>query len=145
LKDTAIFATKHFITMVKVCFETNVQKWMSDAGGEYTSKAFIKYLKENGIEILQSAPHTPQQNGCAERYMQTFMDKAESMRFDTYLPKSWWEFIIEHATHVYNRTPTRCLNWSTPFQMLYNDIKGRPPKDIWLWSLCAHPCRRPKK
>jgi hypothetical protein len=44
------------------------------------------------------------------------------MRFNTCLPESWWEFAIEHATHVYNRTPVRRLNWSTPFQMLYNDI-----------------------
>jgi transposase InsO family protein len=92
--------------------------------GAPTSKAFIKFLKDNGIEILQSAPHTPQQNGRAERYMCTFMDKAESMRFDACLPESWWEFAIEYATHVCNRTPTRArhLNWSTLFQMLYNDI-----------------------
>jgi transposase InsO family protein len=61
---------------------------MSDAGGEYTSKAFIKFLKENDMEILQSAPHTPQQNGRAEHYMRTFTDKAESMHFDACLPES---------------------------------------------------------
>jgi transposase InsO family protein len=121
-KDTAIFATKHFVTMVQVQFWTNVTKWMSDAGGEYTSKAFIKFLKDNGIGILQSMLHTPQQNGHAERYMHTFMDEAESMCFDACLPESWWEFAIEHATHVYNRTPTQHLNWSTLFQILYNDI-----------------------
>jgi transposase InsO family protein len=39
---------------------------MSDAGGEYKSNAFIKMLKDKGIEILQSVPHTHQQNGQAE-------------------------------------------------------------------------------
>ena len=46
------------------------------------------------------------------------MDKAESMRLQACLPQSWWEFALDHATHVYNRTPNRRLNWQTPFQLL---------------------------
>ena len=44
---------------------------MSDAGGEYKSDAFMKSLKDARITVLQSAPHTPQQNGHAERFMHT--------------------------------------------------------------------------
>jgi hypothetical protein len=32
---------------------------MSDAGGEYKSNEFLNTLKDNGIKVLQSAPHTP--------------------------------------------------------------------------------------
>ena len=49
---------------------------MSNARGEYKSNEFLKTLKDAGIKILQSAPHTPQQNGCAECFMHTIMDKA---------------------------------------------------------------------
>ena len=52
--------------MVSTQFEAQVEQWMSNAGGEYKSKAFDSMLKEQGIHILQSAPHTPQQNGRAE-------------------------------------------------------------------------------
>ena len=65
-KDAALVATHHFLKMVSTQFKTQVEQWMSDAGGEYKSKAFDSMLKEQGIHILQSAPHTPQQNGCAE-------------------------------------------------------------------------------
>ena len=65
--------------MVKTQHSTDIKEWMSDAGGEYKSDAFLKTLKDAGIKILQSAPHTPQQNGHAERFMCTIMDKAESM------------------------------------------------------------------
>ncbi len=61
---------------------------MSDAGGEYKSDAFLKTLKDAGIKILQSALHTPQQNGCAERFMRTIIDKAQSMQFDACIPQS---------------------------------------------------------
>jgi hypothetical protein len=62
-KDAAITATKQFLAMVKNKYKTTVGKWMSDAGGEYKSNLFIKMLKDEGIEILQSIPHTHQQNG----------------------------------------------------------------------------------
>jgi len=46
------------------------------------------------------------------------MDKAESMRLLACLPQSWWEFSVEHATHVYNRTPLHHHEWRTPIQLL---------------------------
>ena len=63
---------------------------MNDAGGEYKSDAFDLMLKNKGIKILQSAPHTPQQNGHAERLIWTIMEKSETMRLDSSLPNSWW-------------------------------------------------------
>ena len=57
----------HFLKMVSTQFKMQVEQWMSNAGGEYKSKAFDSMLKEQGICILQSAPHTPQQNGHAEQ------------------------------------------------------------------------------
>ena len=46
------------------------------------------------------------------------MEKSETMRLDASLPNSWWEFSVEHACHVYNRTPMKCLNWQTLSQVL---------------------------
>ena len=84
-------------------FNSTIIQWMSDARGEYKSKAFEKMLKDRGIEILQSIPYAHQQNDRAERIIRTIMEKAESMRLQACIPQSWWEFSIEHATHVYNR------------------------------------------
>ena len=86
---------------------------MSDAGGEYKSRAFNNLLKGEGICIFQSASHTPQQNGHAEHFMHTVMDKSEAMWHETYIPDSWWEFTIAHAIHVYNHTCYACLQLHT--------------------------------
>ena len=40
---------------------------------------------------------------------------------DDSIPQSWWEFSVEHATYVYNQTPLHCLNWQTPFELLYKE------------------------
>ena len=92
---------------------------MSDAGGEYKSRAFDDLFKGEGIHIFQSAPHTPQQNGHAECFMCTIMDKSEAMQHEACIPVSWWEFTITHATHVYNHTSLQCHNWCTPYEMLH--------------------------
>jgi transposase InsO family protein len=103
--------------MVRNQYNTTIKEWMSDAGGEYKSEAFLKTLKDAGISIKQSAPHTPQQNGRAER----LMDKVQSMQLDACLPQSWWEFAVLHATHVYNRTPLRRTKWETPYTNLHGE------------------------
>ncbi len=58
-KLAAITALKQFMALVKTQYSTDIKEWMSDAGGEYKSDAFLKTLKDAGIKILQSAPHTP--------------------------------------------------------------------------------------
>ena len=104
--------------MVETKHKKQVRKWMSDGGGEFTSKAFVTMLKDKGIEILQSIPYAHQQNGRAERIIRTLMEKAESMRLQACLPQSYWEFALDHATHIYNRTPMKRLNWQTPYQKM---------------------------
>ena len=118
-KDTALVAICHFLKMVSTQFKTQDKQWMSDAGGEHKSKAFDSMLKEQGICILQSAPHTPQQNSHAEQFMHTVMDKSEAMCHKTCIPESWWKFLIAHAIHVYNHTPLHHHNWQIPFEVLH--------------------------
>ena len=75
----AITALKQFMVLVKIQHGADIKEWMSDAGGEYKSDTFLKTLKDVGIKILQSALHIPQQNSCAEHFMCTIIDKAQSM------------------------------------------------------------------
>lgn len=83
-----IKATQQFIASVKTQYNSKAVEWMSDAGGEYKSDAFLKMLCDEGIQICTSAPHTSQQNGRAERFMRTMMDKAESMGHEACLANS---------------------------------------------------------
>jgi transposase InsO family protein len=78
-KSSAIHALHKFLVMIKTQFGLTIKEWMSDAGREYKSDAFLKVLQENGIRVLQSVLHTPQQNGCTECFNQTSMDKAEAI------------------------------------------------------------------
>jgi len=92
----------------------------SDRGGEFVNHAFNEFLKSKGIKHQQTAPNTPQQNGCVEHMNQTLTDKAEAMRLDAGCPKSWWEFLFRTAVHVYNWTPLKRTQWKTPLENLLN-------------------------
>ena len=59
-----------------------------------------------------------QQNGCAECLNRTLIEKAQALRFEACLPQSYWEFSVEFAVHVYNRTPVKHIAWRTPFEVL---------------------------
>ena len=70
--------------------------------------------------------HTPQQNGHAEHFMHTVMDKSEAMWHKACIPDSWWKFTIAHATYVYDGIPLQHHNWCTLYEMLHKqqpDIK----------------------
>jgi IS30 family transposase len=121
-KDKAYKAIDHFIAAVQTQYKKRVMAFMTDAGGEYKSLCLTEKFKELGILIYQSVPHMPQQNGHAERFNRTYMEKAESMRHQACLPRSLWEFTIEYAIHVYNHTPVKRLKNKTPFEML-NSVK----------------------
>jgi transposase InsO family protein len=121
-KGSAITALRQWLALIKNQFDTTIKEWMSDAGGEYKSEVFLKTLKDAGITVFQSTPHTPQQNGHAERFMRTIMDKAQAMQLEACLPQSWWEFAVNHAAHCYNRTPMSRIDWQTPYQLLNNEI-----------------------
>ena len=45
-KVSAISALKQWLALIKNQFDLMIKEWMSDAGGEYKSDAFLKHLKD---------------------------------------------------------------------------------------------------
>jgi transposase InsO family protein len=63
---------KEFKNLVEKKTGRYIKILRSDQGGEYTSRDFFKYCKNNGIQQQFTVPHTPQQNGVAERKNRNF-------------------------------------------------------------------------
>jgi hypothetical protein len=92
----------------------------SDRGGEYMAKAVQDTLKQRGIEHHLTIPGSPQSNGKAERFNRTITDKAMAMLHTAGLSFGFWEYAMNAAVHIYNRSPTRTLKWCTPFEVWYS-------------------------
>ncbi|TFY52466.1 hypothetical protein EVJ58_g10003 [Rhodofomes roseus] len=89
----------------------------SDRGGEYTSTEFTEHLRKFGIEHQKTMPYSPQQNGRAERWNRTIVEKAMSMLHHAGLSHGFWQLAVDAAVHIYNRQPMRRLNWQCPITL----------------------------
>ena len=62
-------------------------------------------------------PDSPQQNGRAERFQQTILNKVESMRHMARLSSGFWSYAIRTTIHAYNVTPIAKDKFKTPKKM----------------------------
>ncbi|KAK8938725.1 hypothetical protein KSP39_PZI011095 [Platanthera zijinensis] len=88
----------------------------TDRGGEYTSRLFDNFCKENGISHQLTAAYSPQQNGVVERKNLTIMNMARSMVKEKGLPKMFWAEGVQCAVYLLNRCPTKSVKFKTPFE-----------------------------
>lgn len=96
----------------------------SDNGGEYISKEFEDYLKSKRVRHQLTVPHTPEQNGVAERMNRTLMESARSMMAHAGLSDSYWAEAVATAAYLRNRIPTTAFREKmTPYERWY----GRKP------------------
>ena len=116
-KDQFVDALRKFIAWTNTQTSKKLRVLHSDRGGEYIAASVKLILDQNGIEHNLTMPGTPQQNGKAERFNRTIFDKALSMLHTSGLSNGFWEYAISTAVHIYNRSPTRSLQWRTPHEI----------------------------
>ena len=73
----------------------------TDNGGEYLGD---DVLIKHSIKHELISPHTPQQNGTAERSWRTAFDMARCLLLDSELPKNLWSYAL--LTSGYTRNPS---------------------------------------
>jgi len=115
-KSDATASLRQFKAAAENQHNAVIKRWRFDGGTEF--EEFKTDLREAGIVLEVSLPYEHQQHGRAERFNRTIMDRAQSIRFDACLPQNWWEFCVEHAVYLYNRTPMKRLMWKTTTEAL---------------------------
>ena len=111
----------------------------SDRGGEYVNKQVKDPLLEVGIEHKLTVPHSPQQNGRAERFNRTIMEKGTSMLHNAGLSLGFWEQAVMTANYIYNRTPIAlqngelCMNSGMVQHQMFHTLKYLAAKPITMY------------
>ena len=113
---------EHQLDMMLKCIQT-------DHGGEFLSKSQIAYLKEHGIKHQTSMPYSAQQNGQAERYQRTIINKAQSMCPASGLSDGFWSYAVRATILMDNDTLIKRTDYQTS-QELWS---GRKPNVSHLW------------
>lgn len=122
-KSDVFQAWKKFQSAVERQTGQKVKVLRSDNGGEYTSAQFEEYLAHYGIMHETTVPHSPAQNGVAERMNRTLVEMVRAMLLDGHLPAAAWAEALHAATYIRNRAlPSGSVK--TPFEVMY----GRAPQ-----------------
>ena len=115
-KSQTLQCFKEFVALAEKQTGRKVKILRSDNGTEYTNGAFQDYLKINGIIHQTSAPHTPQQNGIAERMNRTLVEMARSMLSDSNMEANFWGEAISTSVYIRNRCYTKSNDNKTPYE-----------------------------
>ena len=129
-KFTWVYLLKHksdtfqvfseFHAMVQTQFSLPIQVLRTDCGGEFTSNKFQQFCASKGLIHQVSCPHTPQQNGVAERKHRHLIQCALALLSESNLPMSSWHYAVSTAAHVINRLPTPNLSSKSPWEVLFH-------------------------
>lgn len=76
---------------------------------------FRSELRKDGVYWKPTAPYTAEQDP-AERAGKSITTVARSLALESNLPEGLWPELVSTAAYLLNRTPTKSLNWKTPFE-----------------------------
>lgn len=108
--------------MVENLCERKIKFLQTDNGKEYCNNQFDQFLRDCGIQRRLTAPHTPQQNGVAERKNRTLLDMARCMMIRSGVSPVFWAEAVMAANYIRNRCPTNSLEGKIPYE-LWSDRK----------------------
>lgn len=111
-----------YLNLVRNKFGRELQVFRSDNGREFVNSTLLNQFKQRGITFETTAPHTPQQNGKAERENRTLVESMRSMIYGRHCLKFLWPEAVLMAAQVWNRVTTEKSN-KTPFEHWH----GRKP------------------
>ena len=103
-------------------YHTRTKTLRSDHGGEYVNSILQKYCEEIGISMEFTIPHTPEQNGVAERANRRILDKGHTIMKDANAPDFLWANAFATAVYAINQTTSSCTG-ITPYESFF----GRKP------------------
>lgn len=99
-----------FRKMVENVFNATIKLFQSNGGLEYDNSPFQTQLLDLGILFRKSCPHTPQQNGVAERKHRHIIEMTRTLLIDANMPGHFWVDAAYHACYTINRLPTPTLD-----------------------------------
>ncbi|KAJ6861975.1 retrovirus-related pol polyprotein from transposon RE2 [Populus alba x Populus x berolinensis] len=117
-KSEVLDVFQRYKSIVENYFNQRIVTLYSDNGGEYS--ALKAFLSNAGITHLTTPPHTPELNGYSERRHRHIVETGLTLLTHASLPFSFWPQAFSTAVYLINRMPTKTLQFSSPFELIFN-------------------------
>ena len=108
-----------FASVIENLLESKIKTIRTDNAKELTEGNFRNEVESRHILREFSAPHTPEQNGVAERINRTLNDKMRTMLAASGLGENFWFDALRTAVFLYNRLPHSSLDFLSPFEQAF--------------------------
>lgn len=115
---------ENYVRRVKSNTSYSVVAIRTDNGLEFVNNTVKTFTESNGIQHQKTVPHTPEQNGRAERDMRTVVEAARTMIHSKNLSLKYWAEAVNTAVYVLNRTGRSPVKGKTPYELWFK----RKPK-----------------
>lgn len=112
-KSEAEINLKDYIGETKRQHNIKIKRLRLGNGGEYTSKQFKNFCRQNGINLEYTIPYSSQSNGKAECMNRTLFNMVRTKVVNSGIPKYLWEKLL-------NVLP---MNWTDHLQVHLITIK----------------------
>ena len=123
-KDHALETFKRWVVLVENQTGKTVKRLRTDNGLEYCSGLYNDYCTQKWMARQHTVGGTPQQNGLAERFNKTILERVRCMLSVSGLPKTFWAEAVKTACYLINRCPSSAIQFKTPQEVW----SGKPPK-----------------
>jgi len=102
-KSDVFEAFKTYNTFVENFSDQRTKMLQSDNGTEYQYGNYDDFIRKNGSGRRLTTPHTPQQNGIAERHNRTLIEMARCMMRQADAPPIFCAEAVNTARYIRNR------------------------------------------
>lgn len=99
--------------------QRKIKELRCDRGGEYINEELLTDTKKDGITVSVTQAYSSEQNGIAERYNRTLMNGTRAQQHHSDIPLPVWGEICAATNYQRQRTPSRALDWKTPYERWY--------------------------
>jgi len=103
-KSDAFERFKEYKAYVENSTGKKIKTLRTDNELEYCNSKFDEFCKNSGIKHETSCVYTPAQNGVAERFNRTLIERTKCLLFDAKLTKKFWAEAINWSTYLMNHS-----------------------------------------
>ena len=108
-KDQAAEKFRNYVAYLECQYNMSPKPFRVDNGSEYIMGDLQGWCASKGIRLEYTAPHSPVQNGMAERMNRTLAKLSWAMILSSKAPQFLWPEAIAHTAYLHNRTHTQAL------------------------------------
>ncbi|OMO54865.1 Integrase, catalytic core [Corchorus capsularis] len=115
-----------FHKIIQTQYNEQIRVLRSDNGGEYLNSELTHYLETQGMINQTTCVDTPRQNGVAERKNRHLLEVVRALLIQAHMPLAYWGEALSSAAYLINRTPSRSIEFQTPFQAFTKAVAAPP-------------------